>query len=195
MTRILNRKNHPFSFLVISFYNGSMTENQPKKHTHIGFREWIALPDLELPALKAKIDTGAKTSSLHAFEIKLVKRGGKPYVRFKVHPIQKNLEVEVLCRAPLVDRRVVTDSGGHKELRYVIHTTIQMGQMKKVIELTLTNRETMKYRMLIGREALKQFYIDPSQSYLLKKNLKQKNYLKDVRNGTLNKSNSQGTDA
>lgn len=195
MTRILYRKNHPFSFFLISFYNGFMTENHPKKHTHIGFREWIALPDLELPALKAKIDTGAKTSSLHAFEIKLVKRGGKPYVRFKVHPIQKNLEVEVLCRAPLVDRRVVTDSGGHKELRYVIHTTIQMGQMKKVIELTLTNRETMKYRMLIGREALKQFYIDPSQSYLLKKNLKQKNYLKDVRNGTLNKSNSQGTDA
>lgn len=189
MTRILYRKNHPFYFLGICFYNGEMTENEHKKPTIIGFREWIALPDLELPALKAKIDTGAKTSSLHAFEIKLVKRGGKPFVRFKVHPIQKNLEVEVLCRAPLVDRRVVTDSGGHKELRYVIHTTIQMGGMKKVIELTLTNRETMKYRMLIGREALKQFYIDPSQSYLLKKNQKQRNYLKDVKSGSLNTTN------
>lgn len=186
MTRFLYRKNHPFYLLGFCFYNEAMTENTQKNPTIIGFREWIALPDLELPALKAKIDTGAKTSSLHAFEIKLVKRGGKPFVRFKVHPIQRNLEVEVLCRAPLVDRRVVTDSGGHKELRYVIHTTIQMGGMKKVIELTLTNRESMKYRMLIGREALKQFYIDPSQSYLLKKNQKQKNYLKDVKSGTLN---------
>jgi hypothetical protein len=89
----------------------------------------------------------------------------------------------VACAAPLIDRRVVTDSGGHKELRYVINTTIHIGGVKKVIELTLTNRETMKYRMLLGREALKQFYIDPSQSYLLKKNQKQRNYLKDVKQG------------
>jgi hypothetical protein len=158
-----------------------MTENNKKNPTIIGFREWISLPDLELVALKAKVDTGAKTSSLHAFDIKLVKRSGVTFVKFKVHPIQKNLDVVVACSAPLVDRRVVTDSGGHKELRYVIHTTIQMGQLKKTIELTLTNRETMKYRMLIGREALKQFYIDPSQSYLLRKNLKQKNFLRDLK--------------
>lgn len=164
-----------------------MTENSMKNPTIIGFREWISLLDLELPALKAKIDTGAKTSSLHAFEITPVKRGGKSYVRFKIHPIQKNQEIVVTCRAPIVDRRVVTDSGGHKELRYVIHSTIQMGSLKKVIELTLTNRETMKYRMLLGREALKQFYIDPSQSYLLKKNLKQKNYLKEVKLGRISK--------
>lgn len=170
---------------MVFFYNDYMSELLQKNPTIIGFREWISLPNLELPALKAKIDTGAKTSSLHAFEIKLVRRGGKPYVRFKVHPIQKNQDVVVICRAPLIDRRVVTDSGGHKELRYVINTTIQMGTHKKVIELTLTNRESMKYRMLIGREALKQFYIDPSQSYLLKKNLKQKNYLRDVRDGKL----------
>ncbi|MBA2406180.1 MAG: ATP-dependent zinc protease [Bdellovibrionales bacterium] len=160
-----------------------MTDNQQKPPTIIGFREWISLPALHLVALKAKIDTGAKTSSLHAFEIKHVKRGGKSFVRFKVHPIQKNLELVVSCLAPLVDRRVVTDSGGHQELRYVIHTTIQMGGIKKVIELTLSNRESMKYRMLIGREALKQFYIDPSQSYLLKKNQKQRNYLKDIKLG------------
>lgn len=165
-----------------------MSDQVTKNSTIIGFREWISLPDLALPALKAKIDTGAKTSSLHAFDIKLVKRGGKLFVRFKVHPIQKNLDVVVLCRAPLVDRRIVTDSGGHRELRYVINTTIQMGLNKKMIELTLTNRESMKYRMLIGREALKQFYIDPSQSYLLKKNQKQKNYLRDVRDGLLSTS-------
>lgn len=163
-----------------------MTENQHKSPTIIGFREWISLPDLNLTAIKGKIDTGAKTSSLHAFAIRHVKKGGKSYVRFKVHPIQKNLEVVVSCIAPLVDRRVVTDSGGHKENRYVIHTTIQMGLTKKVIELTLSNRETMKYRMLIGREALKQYYIDPAQSYLLRKNNKQKEYLKDVKAGKLN---------
>jgi hypothetical protein len=160
-----------------------MTDNQLKNPTIIGFREWISLPTLHLTALKAKIDTGAKTSSLHAFGIKLVKRGGKTFVKFNVHPIQKNLDLVVACAAPLIDRRVVTDSGGHKELRYVINTTIHIGGVKKVIELTLTNRETMKYRMLLGREALKQFYIDPSQSYLLKKNQKQRNYLKDVKQG------------
>jgi hypothetical protein len=162
-----------------------MTDNQKKNPTIIGFREWISLPSLSLVALKAKVDTGAKTSSLHAFDIKLVKRGGRTFVKFKVHPIQKNFEVVVSCSAPLVDRRIVTDSGGHKEHRYVIHTLIQMGPIKKTIELTLTNRETMKYRMLIGREALKQFYIDPSQSYLLKKNLKQKNFLKDLKLGSM----------
>jgi hypothetical protein len=160
-----------------------MTEDLQKNPTIIGFREWISLPNLHLVALKAKIDTGAKTSSLHAFEIKLVKRGGKTYVKFKVHPIQKNLDLVVVCASPLIDRRVVTDSGGHKELRYVINTTIHIGGVKKIIELTLTNRESMKYRMLLGREALKQFYIDPSQSYLLKKNQKQRNYLKDIKSG------------
>ena len=181
----LQEKSSIINFFEMS-YNQNMTENQHKTPTIIGFREWIALPDLNLVAIKGKIDTGAKTSSLHAFEIRHVKKGGKSFVRFKVHPIQKNLEVVVSCIAPLVDRRIVTDSGGHKENRYVIHTTIQMGAMKKIIELTLSNRETMKYRMLIGREALKQFYIDPSQSYLLRKNLKQKEYLKDVKAGKLN---------
>ena len=101
-----------------------MTDLEQNNPTIIGFREWISLPSLKLVALKAKIDTGAKTSSLHAFEIKHVKRGGKSFVRFKVHPIQKNLELVVSCLAPLIDRRVVTDSGGHKELRYVIHNDL-----------------------------------------------------------------------
>jgi hypothetical protein len=159
-----------------------MKENSTKAPTIIGFREWIALPELKLPALKAKIDTGAKTSSLHAFDIKLVKRGGVSYVKFKVHPIQKNTDLVVECISPLIDRRVVTDSGGHKENRYVINTFIQMGAVKKTIQLTLTNRASMKYRMLLGREALNQFYIDPSQSYLLRKTQKQKVYLKEFKN-------------
>lgn len=158
-----------------------MTTSPDFKPTIIGFREWISLPDLDMVAIKGKIDTGAKTSSLHAFDIKVVKRKDQRWVKFKVHPIQKNSDVVVSCAALLVDRRVVTDSGGHKELRFVIRTTMLLGPHRKEIELTLSNRESMKYRMLIGREALKQFYIDPSQSYLLKKSQKQKTYLKELK--------------
>lgn len=149
----------------------------------IGWREWISLSELGMDALQAKVDTGAKTSSLHAFDIHLLpKRAGKKrYVSFKVHPVQGELAVVIKCKAPLVDKRIVTDSGGHKEERFVIMTMITMGAVRKKIELTLTNRETMKFRMLIGRSALKQFYIDPSQSYLLGKTIKQKRYLKEVR--------------
>lgn len=158
-----------------------MKMTNEKKPTIIGFREWVSLSELNLPAIKAKIDTGAKTSSLHAYDIKIIKRNDKNFVNFKVHPIQKNDILIVECEALLIDQRTVTDSGGHKESRYVIQTTIQMGRLKKKIELTLTNRIGMKYRMLIGREALKQFYIDPSQSYLLRKSTKQKEYLKDLK--------------
>lgn len=158
-----------------------MKMTNEKKPTIIGFREWVSLQELHLPAIKAKIDTGAKTSSLHAYDIRIIKKNAKNFVCFKVHPIQKDDSVIVECEALLVDQRTVTDSGGHKEDRYVIQTTIQMGKLKKKIELTLTNRIGMKYRMLIGREALKQFYIDPSQSYLLGKTIKQKEYLKQFK--------------
>jgi hypothetical protein len=156
-------------------------ENEHKSNTIIGWREWATLPGLGLMAIKGKIDTGAKTSSLHAFDISLDDVGEKTYVLFKVHPLQNNLNLVVSCRALLVDRRTVTDSGGHKEERYVIRTTISLAGIKKKIELTLTNRESMKYRMLIGRAALKQFYIDPSQSYLAGKTLKQRRFLKELR--------------
>lgn len=146
----------------------------------IGWREWVSLPDLGLVAVKSKIDTGAKTSSLHAFDIELVEKGTKTYVHFKVHPLQNDFSTVVNCQALLIDRRVVTDSGGHKEERYVIRTSMVISGIKKKIELTLTNRETMKYRMLIGRAALKQFYIDPTQSYLAGKTIKQKRFLKEL---------------
>jgi hypothetical protein len=147
----------------------------------IGWREWVSLPDLGLGAIKGKIDTGAKTSSLHAFDIELETKGAKTYVLFKVHPLQHDFSVVVNCRALLVDRRIVSDSGGHKEERYVIRTTLFLAGLKKRIELTLSNRESMKYRMLIGRAALKYFYIDPTQSYLSGKSLKQKRFLKDLK--------------
>jgi hypothetical protein len=147
----------------------------------IGWREWVSLPDLNLVAIKGKIDTGAKTSSLHAFDVELEEEGGRTYVNFKVHPLQKNFKVVTTCRALLVDKRSVTNSGGETEERLVIRTTLVLAGVRKKIELTLTNRESMKYRMLIGRAALKHLYIDPSQSYLSGKSLKQKRYLKEFR--------------
>ena len=159
-----------------------MNEDLKTNARIIGFREWVSLPKLNIQALKAKVDTGAKTSSLHAFDIKLEKSSSeKIYVRFKVHPLQNDSSLVVECRALLVDQRLVSDSGGHKEQRYVIRTVLSLGGLKKPIELTLTNRESMKYRMLIGRSALSEFYIDPSQSYLSGKTPKQRRFLKELR--------------
>jgi hypothetical protein len=166
-------------FFIYTFYMNDELKNQA---TIIGFREWVSLPNLGLMAIKAKIDTGAKTSSLHAFDIEIEEtRHGKTYVMFKVHPLQNEMGLVVSCRALMVDRRVVTDSGGHREERYVIRTTFTLAGIRKKIELTLSNRESMKYRMLIGREALAQYYIDPSQSYLAGKTLRQKRFLKELK--------------
>lgn len=162
-------------------YNKCMDKEVKKESKIIGWREWVKLPDLGLIAVKAKIDTGAKTSSLHAYDIEVESKGQKKYVKFKVHPMQHDFSVVVECRALLVDRRHVTDSGGHKEERFVIRTSMVLAGVKKRIELTLTNRETMKYRMLIGRAALKHYYIDPSQSYLAGKTIRQKRFLKELK--------------
>jgi len=138
----------------------------------IGWREWVALPLLGLPAIKAKVDTGAKTSSLHAFRIETFERVGRLHVRFRVHPIQGRKDVVVLCEAPVIDHRSVSDSGGHREKRFVIQTTITIGSLTFPIEVTLANRESMTHRMLIGRSAMAQLAIDPSRSYLLGRPLK-----------------------
>ena len=162
-------------------YNQRMDSEVKSESKIIGWREWVSMPNLGLVAIKGKVDTGAKTSSLHAFDIALEKKGTKTYVNFKVHPIQGDFTVVVSCRAPLVDIRSVTDSGGHKEDRYVIRTTMVLANIKKKIELTLSNRETMKFRMLIGRAALKHFYIDPTQSYLAGKTVKQKRFIRELK--------------
>lgn len=162
-------------------YNVGMDNEAKSDSKIIGWREWVSLSELGLIAVKGKIDTGAKTSSLHAYDITLEKQGSKTYVNFKVHPLQNDVNIVVSCRALLVDQRSVTDSGGHKEDRYVIRTSMTLAGIKKRIELTLTNRESMKYRMLIGRAALKRFYIDPAQSYLTGKTVKQKRFLKEVK--------------
>ncbi len=122
---------------------------------NLGWEEWIGLPDLSLPSIKAKIDTGARTSALHAVAIEPFGTEANPQVRFIMHPDPDNPAIEVICSAKVFDRRMVTSSNGVAESRYVIKTNIEIGGQKWPIEVSLTNRETMGYRMLIGRSALK----------------------------------------
>ena len=136
----------------------------------VGWREWVALPDLGIDLIKAKIDTGARTSALHAFKVEQVLRDGVPSLRFIVHPRRRRRRPEVVCEAPLVDRRVVVSSNGQREARYVIRTTIQIAARCWPIELTLTDRDEMSFRMLLGRQALRRHLIvDPGSSYRLGK--------------------------
>lgn len=132
----------------------------------VGWEEWVALPDLGLPAIKAKVDTGARTSALHAHLIEPFGPVDAPLVRFAVHPIAGRTDVEITCSAPIIDRREVTSSNGERESRYVIATDARIGQRTWPIEITLTNRETMTYRMLLGRQAIQEdMFVDPAASF------------------------------
>lgn len=133
----------------------------------IGWREWIALPELGIPKIKAKIDTGARSSALHAFDIYTFEVDSKPRVRFKVHPKQRDTNQTVIAEAELIDERKVRSSSGQAELRPVILTEVNLMGKRWQIELTLTNRELMGFRMLLGRQALRGiFLINPGKSYL-----------------------------
>ena len=149
--------------------------NNKNRNIKIGWREWLSLPELGIPAIKAKIDTGAKTSALHTFHIESFKQNSKEYVRFEIHPLQKNLDIIIKCVSPILDKRVVKDSGGHSEDRFDISTPMHLGELTIPIEITLTNREDMQFRMLLGRSALikANIEVDPSTSYLFGRQLKQ----------------------
>lgn len=141
--------------------------NKEDQKLILGWREWVALPELGIHAIKAKVDTGAKTSALHAFNVEFYRENGVEMVRFLVHPIQRNQDFQRECIAPLKDRRQVTDSGGHKETRYVIETDIVIASERYPIELTLTDRDTMRFRMLLGRSAMKKrAIVDPGASFI-----------------------------
>lgn len=132
----------------------------------IGRSEWCALPLLNIPLIKAKIDTGAKTSALHALNIECDYINGQPCVHYDIHPIQGNDEVIVRCTSLVVDRRMIMSSNGHKENRYVISTSLSLGAKTWPIELTLSNRAPLRFRLLLGREALnRRVMIDPNLNY------------------------------
>jgi hypothetical protein len=133
----------------------------------VGWREWLSIPGLGIPAVKAKLDTGARTSSLHTYTLETFRERGCLMVRFGIHPLQRRRDVELFCVTPVVDQRMVTDSGGHRELRYVIRTQVSMADRQWPIEVTLTNRDTMTFRMLLGRSAMAgRFLVDSNRSYL-----------------------------
>jgi len=141
----------------------------------VGWREWVVLPQLGIDAIKAKIDTGARTSAVHAFNIEPFHKDGEYWVRFDVHPLQRNDEVYKTCEAEVVDYRWVTNSGGGKEKRFVIVTMLRVGSDAWPIEVTLTDRDQMGFRMLLGRTAMeRRLVVDPALSYCLGKSRRKK---------------------
>lgn len=134
----------------------------------IGWREWIALPELGIPGIKAKVDTGAKTSCLHAFEVAVRSTAAGDLVDFKLHPLRKRRDIIISCTAPLVDTRSVRDSGGHTEERLVVSSRLKVGPVDMVTEFTLTSRDDMIFPMLLGRRAIQagNLLVDVNQSYV-----------------------------
>jgi len=157
-----------------------MTENptsQPRRSAKgreplpvIGWREWLGLPDLGIESIKAKVDTGARTSSLHAFDVEETLVDGVVHVRFTIHPAQRRTGPSVLAELPLVAMRRVRDSGGKTELRPVVETTVRLFDQEWPIEITLTRRDTMGFRMLLGRQAIRgRFLVDAGRSFRSRK--------------------------
>ena len=140
----------------------------PQNKIILGSEEWCSFPELGIPAIKARVDSGAKTSALHAINIAPFVKEGINWVKFDINPIQNNLKTVIHCEALLIDKRVVKSSSGFREQRYVIQTEIKIGDDIWKIEMTLTNRDSMGFRMLLGREAMSgRILVDPEQKYLL----------------------------
>ena len=140
---------------------------QTHSNTLAGWREWVQLPDVGVPWIKAKLDTGAQTSSLHAYGIKIFDRDGTDWVRFKVRPWQESIDDEVVVEAPVHDRRRVRSSSGHVQQRYVVLMRVVLVGRDVLAEVTLSNRDQMGFRMLIGREALRHgIHVSSAHSFL-----------------------------
>jgi len=136
----------------------------------IGWREWVSLPDLGIQRIKVKVDTGARSSALHAFCVETEEREDGLWVKFEVHPQQRAKKQLVKCEARVIDHRIVRDSGGRQNERFVIETTARLGEREWPIEVTLTARDAMGFRMLLGRTAIRgRFVVDSGRSYLMGK--------------------------
>jgi ribosomal protein S6--L-glutamate ligase len=134
----------------------------------IGWQEWCSLPGLGIPLLKAKIDTGAKTSAIHAFDFHRFTKSSRDLVKFRIHPLQGTSVATISCIAPIIDIRPVMSSNGHKETRIVVLTPLVLGDKSWDIEVTLSNRDPLRFRLLLGREALKnRVIIDPHRACCL----------------------------
>lgn len=135
--------------------------------TVAGWREWVSLPQFGVDWVKAKLDTGARSSALHAFHLERFRRGGADWVRFSIHPWQRSAEDQSWAELPVHDERIVRSSSGHQQERYVVLMDVQLVGRVVQAEMTLSRRDEMGFRMLIGREALRQgFWVDPGRSYL-----------------------------
>ena len=170
----LNYRTILIGFLLLFFgcshhSNDHLLESEmvaKKQLSVIGWREWLSLPDLGIDKIKAKVDTGARTSSLHAFNLKFYKKGSKNYVSFEVHPDQKNSKKTIICHSEILEHRKVKSSNGQTELRPVIVTNLSLMGEVWPIEVTLTNRDEMGFRMLLGRASFKgKFLVDAEKSF------------------------------
>jgi hypothetical protein len=143
---------------------------EPTEVVVIGWREWVSLPDLGVPWIKVKVDTGARSSSLHAFDLEVVERGGAQYAQFSIHPLQRTDAEETRVEARIQEFRHVKSSSGQSDLRPVILTTVELCGQSYSIELTLANRDAMGFRMLFGREGVRgsrgKMLVDPERSFL-----------------------------
>ena len=136
-------------------------------NTIVGWREWVSLPDLGVPWVKAKLDTGARSSAIHAFDIEAFERDGEDWVRYSLHPWQRTAEEAVACESRVIAQRSIRSSSGHSEVRHVVAMDISLAGRVVTSEVTLSRRDEMGFRMLVGREALRQgFLVDPRRSYL-----------------------------
>lgn len=142
---------------------------EEQKRLVLGWREWVGLPELGINTIKAKVDTGAKTSALHAFSVETYDDSGVEMVRFKIHPLRKRNDIIIVCDAPVFDRRKVKDSGGRQEERITIETPIHLGDRVFSAHVTLTSREDMLFRMLLGRRTINaaNAMVDVTRSYAL----------------------------
>ncbi|MBC8268287.1 MAG: ATP-dependent zinc protease [Rhodospirillaceae bacterium] len=143
-------------------------KRKKKQKTHIGWREWVGFPELGIDRIKAKIDTGARTSVIHAFRVRKLDDADEPRVEFYLHPVQRRLKPELYCTARIVDERIVKSSNGESETRYVIITPMRLGEETWPIELTLSDRDQMGFRVLAGRASIRgRCIVDPGSSFLM----------------------------